>query len=311
MPTRYILERLTMLVLLLASSGCRVAAPDQSLALPAHFRSDCEQPTARELKILQSAADAIALDDAPISNFMTIGAQKLLGYGLLRAGAKSSQRVCTPESILSQVGASMVAPKGLGAGQLVEYQLRLAAQLPNPSDFVIEQVGKAAFNSSKQHSEIFPRQDIRPMARSTLASFGKRAAEFKDAAKAEMAGDSSMGTGAAQVAAAVGEPQAVSQIIKLFEETLGSVQGDAVIPIDKRDRLLELAWAMYFAGDAGRPSCASIHKVMHRKVESRAPPFGIVAISPKRFCSVLEIIEGSAGIAPYAYCHDKSIPYEQ
>lgn len=261
--------------------------------------------------MLQIAADSIALDQEPISNFMTIGAAKLLGNGLLRSEARTTKRVCTPIAILTQVGASMVAPKGLGAGQLVEYQIRLAVQLPNPSDFVVEQIGKAAFNESKQHSELFPKQDIRPMARTALASFGKRASTFGDVALNEMSSHSSLGTGAAQVAAAIGEPLALPRIVEMFDDLLSSVPAESAIPLDKRDRLLELAWAIYFAGDAARAASQSIHRVMLRKVESRAPPFGIVEISPKRFCRVIELIEGQAATATYPYCQDKSIPLEQ
>jgi hypothetical protein len=282
-----------------------------SRAEPSNLRGACEQPTERESKILQTAADAIALDEAPVSNSLTIGGQKLLGYGLVRSGLRTSPRVCTPQAIFAQVGAVLNAPHGLGGGQLVEYQLQLAVQLPNPSDFVIDQVGRSAFNSHKQHSEIFPRQDIRPLARSALASFGKRASAFRQRALEEMSIDSALGTGAAQVAAAVGDPTALPRIVEMFDSLLNSVPPNAAIPLNKRDRLLELAWAIYFAGDASRSASKSIHKVMLRKVESRAPPFGIVEISPKRFCRVLELIEGQPAIAQYSYCLGTTTPYEQ
>lgn len=302
---------LALIAFAAAISACGNAVSELSRAEPSNLRGACEQPTERESKILQSAADAIALDEAPISNSLTIGGQKLLGYGLVRTGSRTSQRVCTPQPIFAQVGAALNAPKGLGAGQLVEYQLQLAVQLPNPSDFVIDQVGRAAFNSDKQHSEIFPRQDIRPFARSALASFGKRASAFRQSALKEMSSDSALGTGAAQVAAAVGDPTALPRIVEMLDSLLSSVPPNAAIPLDKRDRLLELAWAIYFAGDAGRSASKSIHKVMPRKVESRAPPFGIVEISPKRFCRVLELIEGQPAIAQYSYCLDTAIPFEQ
>ncbi|RZS58403.1 hypothetical protein [Sphaerotilus mobilis] len=271
----------------------------------------CEPPSERELKVLDTAADAIALDEEPISNWLTIGAQKTLGNGLIRSGPKGSVPICTPDTVMNRVGASLKAPKGLGAGQLVEYQLQLASKIPMPDEIVIEQVGKAAFNESKQHSEVFPRQDIRPLGRSTLATFGKRAIAFRDVAVQQMSGETPLGTGAAQVAAVVGDPTALPRIVEMINVKVGNLPPNAVIQLDARDRLLELAWAIYFAGDAGRTASASIHKVMERKVESRAPPFGIVELNPKRFCRVLELIEGPAATVAYPYCSDPSVPFEQ
>ena len=270
----------------------------------------CEPPSERESQVLDTAADAIALDDEPISNWLTIGAQKTLGNGLIRSGPKGSVLICTPDTVMNRSPALDPAPKGLGAGQLVEYQLQLASKIPMPGEIVIEQVGKAAFNESKQHSEVFPRQDIRPLGRSTLATFGKRAIAFRDVAVQQMSGETPLGTGAAQVAAAVGDPTALPRIVEMINVKVGNLPPNAVIQLDARDHF-ELAWAIYFAGDAGRTASASIHKVMERKVESRAPPFGIVELNPKRFCRVLELIEGPAATVPYPYCSDPSVPFEQ
>lgn len=308
---RSLLRFTTLLVSVAVLAACNEPTEEKmSRAEPPRMRGECVLPSERELQILQTAANAIALDDSSISNFMTIGAKKLLGNGLNSQVPKHGQRVCTPETILSQVGSALAA-KGLGAGQLVEYQLELAVQLPNPSDFVIQQVGKAAFNSSKQHSEIFPRQDIRPLARSALARFGRRASAFSETAVREMNGRSPLGTGAAQVAAATGHPAALPWISQEFDSLLASVSNKVAIPLDKRDRLLELAWAVYFAGDAGRSAAAPIHRIMARKVESRAPPFGIVELWPKRFCRVLELVEGAPALDAYAYCLDSTVPFEQ
>lgn len=274
------------------------------------MRGECVPPNERELQILQTAANAISLDDRSQSNFLSIGAMQVLGYGLYSRNSKTSWRICTPEKILDQVG-SALAVYGLTEARPSEYAIQLAVQLPNPSDLVIQQVGNVAFNASKQHSDLLRQQDIRPMARSALARFGARAVAFSDVAVREMNSRSSMGTGAAQVAAATGHPAALPWITREFNELLGGVPTKAAIPIDTRDRLLELAWAIYFAGDAGRSSAVAIHRLMAKKVESRAPPFGIVEIWPKSFCRVLELIEGRSARDTYAYCLDDSVPFEQ
>lgn len=292
-------------------SGCFEPGQEElSRAEPPRMRGECVAPSERERQIFLTAANAIELDDSPINNFLTIGAKQVLGLGLVSQGSKRVQRVCSPEDILSKVGAAL-ATRGLGAGRLEEYQIELAVQLPNASDLVVEQVGRVAFNSSKQHSGIFPGQDIRPFARSALAKFGTRSSAFSDIAASEMHSRTSLGTGAAQVAAATGHSAAVPWIAAEMYRILGSVPSGVAIPLDKRDRLLELAWAVYFAGDAGRQSVTAIHRVMAGKVESRVPPFGIVEIRPKRFCRVLELIEGRPALEAYRYCLDDSIPFEQ
>jgi len=297
----------------LVACGSRPEPPTtMSMALPGHLiLAACEMPTERELKTLELAAEAIELDDQRISSSLTIGAKKLLGDGLLRALPQGSVRVCTPEAIMVRVGNALTESKGLGVGRLVEYEYALAAQLPNPSAVVIKQVGDAAFNDNMQSSEIFPREDIRPLARSTLAGFGERASAYRDIATMQMSGDTALGTGAAQVAAATKAPGAARRVVELFREQLLKAPARSAIPLDTRDRLLELAWAIYFSGDPDRTGLAAIKEVMARRVESRAPPFGILEVQPKRFCAVLSRLEGVAGVSRFPFCTDPGVPYEQ
>ncbi len=287
------------------------SSAELSLAQPWTLMTHCETPSEHELKIIETAVEAIALDHGPIQNSLTVGAQKTLGYGLTRRLAGSSIFVCTPESIMEKVGSLIKERQEFGDGQLVEYQLQLAEKIPMPNKIVVEQVGKTAFNESPQYSELFLQMDIRPMARSTLATFGKSAAAFQDVAVQQMSSETSLGTGAAQVAAAVGYPEAIPRIIEMINAMVGQFPANEAIPLGARDRLLELAWAIYFAGENGRNASASVHMLMQRKVESRAPPFGIVGVSPKRLCRVLERIEGPAATLEYPYCNDPSIPFEQ
>jgi len=122
---------------------------------------------------------------------------------------------------------------------------------------------------------------------------------------------SAMGTGASQVAAAAGHPDALPRVAQMMEEAISAVPVNRAIPRDKRNRLYELAWAIYYSGDAGKRYTKPIHEIMHRKVESWAPPFGMVELSPKRLCEVLRRIEGDGSIQQYAFCTDDGVPLEQ
>jgi hypothetical protein len=201
--------------------------------------------------------------------------------------------------------------KGLGKGRLVEYQLELAFRLPARNTNVVEAVGKSAFSSQVQESDIFKQRDIRPYARTVLASFGRDAQAFQALAYEQMSMEDSMGTGAAQVAAATRHPGALPRIERMMEEALAGVPVDGVVPRAVRDRLYELAWAIYFAGDAGKAHTKPIHLMMHRKVQSLAPPFGMVELRPKRLCNILAGIEGAESLKPYAFCLDDNVPFEQ
>jgi hypothetical protein len=194
---------------------------------------------------------------------------------------------------------------------LVEYQLELAARLPVRSGHVVEAVGKSAFSPQIQESDVFKQRDIRPYARTILASFGREAKAFQALAYEQMSIDDSMGTGAAQVAAATGHPEALSRIERMMQDALTAIPPDEVVPRARRDRLYELAWAIYFAGEQGKSRTKPIHAMMQRKVQSWAPPFGMVELRPKRLCGVLARIEGPASLRRYAFCVDEKVPFEQ
>jgi hypothetical protein len=240
-----------------------------------------------------------------------MGAQRYLSHYPFRQDGKNRVAVCIPESILKRVAAAFILRKGLGKGRLVEYQLELASRLPFRSDDIVDAVGQSAFNKNFQQSDVFPRRDIRPLARTVLASFGKQAKPYEKVAYEQVSIETSMGTGAAQVAAAAGHPDALPRIQRMMEEAVSAVPSDRPIPRATRDRLYELAWAIYYSGEAGKKHTKPIHQIMQRQVESWAPPFGMVALRPKRLCSVLKLIEGDESLGAYTFCKDEKVPLEQ
>jgi hypothetical protein len=280
-------------------------------ALPPFAPSNCVPPNARERSLLDLAASAIEQvgDDNP--NWLDIGAQKYLARPQFRNEGGRRVAVCTPDEILRRVASAFDARKGLGKGRLVEYQLELAARLPIRNRYVVDAVGKSAFSSQVQESDVFRQRDIRPYARTILASFGQEAKAFQALAYQQMSIEDSMGTGAAQVAAATGHAGALPRIERMMQKALASVPADKAVPRAKRNRLYELAWAIYFAGEPGKAHTRPIHTMMHRKVQSWAPPFGMVELRPKRLCAVLAQIEGAESVKPYAFCHDEKVPLEQ
>ena len=263
-----------------------------------------------ELELLTLAVSVIELENSAQSGWLDIGAQKLLGNGIYRKVDNDFHPVCLPHDLLLRTAAGLERRGGLGKSRLEEYQLALAAKLPYPSQTIVANVASSAFANIRQPSEFFPDEDIRPYARAVLASFGRLAADYAAMAYQQIEGDTPMGTGAAQVAAAGGHPEALQKVVALINSILKSIPPDRAIPRNARNRLYELAWAIVFSGEAGRPLVNEIYKIMDRGVESWAPPFGMVVINPKNLCKALEHLGDKDGLRRYAYCSDNT-PYEQ
>lgn len=279
-------------------------------AFPPFSPAKCLTPNARERSLLDIAASAIEKTGDDIS-WLDIGAQKYLAHNQFRTVEGRGVAVCTPEDILRRVAAAFDSRKAVGKGRWVEYQLELAARLPTRSRAIVEAAGNSAFNQVPQESDIFRRRDIRPFARAVLASFGPEARPFQAMAYQQMSIADSMGTGAAQVAAASGHPNALPRIERMMDETLAAIPAEKAIPRNTRNRLYELAWAIRFSGDAGKGHTKPIHKMMHRRVQSWAPPFGMVDLQPKQLCGILSHIEGADSLKAYPFCLDDKMPLEQ
>jgi hypothetical protein len=271
--------------------------------ISAHGRvRDCADATSSEREILQQVASLYEANaDDPNMLSLQIGLEKFLGHDLYRGPAGKGVFVCAPEDIYRGVG-DFLSSKGF-KGRLVEYQLNLAAKLPNPGKLIIGQVGNFAFNPTQQESAIVKGEDIRPAARMVLATFGKEANAFSEQAYKEMSADDSLGTGAAQVAAATGHPGTLDRIQSLMEGLLSSVPPEKPIPYEMKFRLYELAYAIYFTGPEAKNHLAPIRNLMARKVQSWAPPFGMLELPPTSLCDLVARIEDGAMNA-YPICTD-------
>lgn len=270
----------------------------------------CLQPDENEAAILELAVRSleIAADFSPLS----IGAQRTLGNGLYRRSGTTTSPICKPPSLLERTSEALTAKRGLSA-RLVEYQIKLAAKLPRPSRYVIEQIARSAFSPLLQESDIFPGEDIRPLSRTALAGFGRAASDWAEIGYEQMSGNDSLGTGAAQVAVAAGHPLALSRVERTMRELLSSVPEGQVVPRSIKLRLYELGYALGLAGREAAPHVGPLQDLMRRKVQSWAPPFGTIELSPKRACWLLALVnvDQAAAFAPFSYCSDPGIPNDQ
>lgn len=279
-------------------------------ALPVLRARHCVPATETERAIFEHALTSLEISGKNRGVlWLGIGAQRFLGGYLYRGETGKSVAVCPPPDIYARASDLLTEYKGFSA-RLADYQFELATKLPHRSDYLVDAIGNSAFNASRQPSEIFPRKDMRPYARMVLAGFGPKAAKYSDTALKEMSTKDSLGTSAAQVAAAAGHPEALPRIRSMMKELLHGVPNNKAIPWHTRNRLYELAYAIRFAGDRGKEFTEPLRELMSRKVQSWAPPFGMVELNPKQMCEVLEAIEGKAAIRGFGYCADIS-PFEQ
>jgi hypothetical protein len=289
-----------LLFLVAASVGCSVNSNEQKLDYaraipPAVLRSSCVLPNKRELAMYEVAASAIELNGAD-QNWLAMGAERFLAAHLFRKDEKTGSEVCPPLEIFTRVSEAISLNRSFGKTRIVEYQLELAAKLPNPSEYIIDSVASVAFSNNVQLSETNVNLDIRPYARTLLAKFGLRAVKYQQIAFAQISSDSPMGTGAAQVAVASGHPKALEKIEQLMNEVLLSLSSNRFEYGAQLKRLEELSWALSFAGDGAKQHLKPVHAILRlpRNIPDGLPPV--------IFCNLIERFEGKEFMQMYKDC---------
>jgi len=176
------------------------------------------------------------------------------------------------------------------------------SRLPTVSAPLIKEIANTAFAKEPQQSETFTDLDIRPMARSVLASLGSASQDYSSQAFEEISWRDSMGTGAAQIAAATGHPQVLPKIEKTMDELLASYPSNDALPYPALIRMRELSWALYLGGEDAKNHTTPIKNMMRRKIIFAASPTFIADVSPSELCGMLAKIEGPEALRPFDYC---------
>ncbi|WP_456006612.1 hypothetical protein [Mesorhizobium sp. f-mel] len=246
------------------------------------------------------------------AGFLAIGAHRFLSHGLYRREDRESTRVCDDLDEYQRAAQLINSSDHFRRGRIVEYELQLIARLPNPSEDLARVVAESAFNDTVQQSETFRSRDIRPFARATLAGLGLHSRPYAARAYEQISIENSMGTGAAQIAVAGEHPMALHVVEKAMADKLATLPRDRVVPRDIRNRLYEMGYALAFGGPRAKQHVAPLRDLMSRKVESWAPPFGMVELPPRRMCRVLaSIMDVPIPDLDFDYCADLDAPYEQ
>nr|WP_141661889.1 hypothetical protein [Burkholderia ambifaria] len=277
-------------------------------AIPIWKNPQCVLANIKENERFEIAASTLEHIAPHSPDWLAIGAERALSQDLYRSSpGQLGPRVCSPPAIYARVAAAFAGKPIKGRFDL--YEVELASRMQSPPTEVVDAVAQVAFDARPVIDDGIDGQvkgDIRPLARTVLAGFGHESARYAIAAFEQVSSESSIGTGAAQVAAAGGHPEALSLVESLMNQLLASVPDDKPIPLAARDRLYELAWGIYFSGASAKDHVAPIMRLMARHVQSGAPPFGMLSLRPKRMCEVLSKIRGddTRVKSEFPYCAD-------
>lgn len=298
-----------------SSVDCTIPLESRS-SLPSQLlrQKHCQPPTPIDIEQANLAAEVLGKADADYS--LLFGAEKFLANGPFHIGRSfrpgDLNGICLPHDIFARVARSESVIQGfVPSGNLDEIQLRLAAWFSEPDPKVITSVAASAWLAPAKPTRM-PRVDLRPVARTVLAGFGRTAAApYAERAFREMSGDDSLGTGAAQIAAAAGYPGALSRIEFMMTELLRTTPADAPVPYIAKHHFYELAYALYYAGSDGLAHLAPVRQIMKRSVITLAVEFGHIPTQPRQMCALLDLMEGKdkSEAHQYDYCRDTQ-PYD-
>jgi len=195
---------------------------------------------------------------------------------------------CVSEADRNAV-ASLTVEADAWRGLVGRSYLDLAFQLGPRHPAIVESVGRHAFEGRPIAEG--PVEDTRVLARSVLASFGPAARPWRDVALAQMSSEDSLGTSAAQVAAASGDADAIRQVVDLLLQAIAAEPADEAISITATPRITELAFAVGAAREHARPYVSVIVGLLNREF-TIGSHFGALELTPTSMCRVLSAIGG-------------------
>jgi hypothetical protein len=133
---------------------------------------------------------------------------------------------CPPVELYDAVTKAAIKANVFGQRFLFEDAIRLAEQLGPRDPQIVDAVARSAFHDSVIPEDKF-RADLRPYARLVLAEFGPVARKWAEQAMAQVSANDQLGTGAAQIAVAGGEPRALPEVQRLMAQSVRHAGGQA------------------------------------------------------------------------------------
>jgi hypothetical protein len=248
----------------------------------------CVPPTEAEAGQAQHALQSIELFER--FSWPAIGASRYFSQPQIRGTGTDAREICPPANLYPRLSELLVRKRYFDGAYLFHDEVGLARATGARDPKIVDATGRTAFHEAPIIGDDPLKRDVRPLARTVLAEFGAASAAYRERAFAEMSADTAMGTSAAQLAVAAGHPGALERTKALMTDTLDRHKDP--IPRNVRDRLFELAYALAFAGQQAVPFMDPVYAMLDRRVESWAPPFGMIDLEPATLCLVLLRVGG-------------------
>jgi hypothetical protein len=224
-------------------------------------------------------------------SWIAVGVVKFFGHLQYRHDGKNYLRLCPPVDLIPEVAKVAIARNTFAAQHLFVDEIRLARFIGPRDPAIVRAVARTAFHQYPIYAappEL--KEDIRPLARVVLSEFGNAASEWSEKAYSEMGTDNPLQLTATDIAIATGYPGALQRVVGWMNEILK--RNPDMIPRTERNIFYHLAYALAGLGADARDSIGPVLKIMNRKVQSWAPPFGMILLPPRRMCRVLRLIGG-------------------
>jgi hypothetical protein len=274
-------------------------------------RDDCNTPDSKyqlqeeaSLAILKAFADARA-------SIQPYEALRFFSHRQLRNPVCPSPRLYA-EVKQAAIRAHLFDPRRPLSEVQLAFVSKLVRELGIRDPFLMEAVARTAFHEILVPSDLF-HSDLRPVARSILAEFGSDAEKWSAQAFSLMGAEDPLQTTAAQLAVASGHPQALARTRDLMASLLATLPATKPVPRRVRNRLYELAYAMSASTIDTAPYSGPVADLLGRKVESWAPPYGMIEMPPSLMCVVGEHLGGAAAEVARRqdFCLHKPSAHEQ
>lgn len=270
---------------------------------------ECRQPTEIEQRRNRLALEMLKTFRAE-DQWSLLLAAAVAHFTRPAAAGRDDPPPCAPRELYDDVAEAAIAAGLFDRKFLTGPEIALARQIGPRDRRIVEAMVRTAFHGERIADSSSP--DRRAEARVVLAEFCASERSFASQAYEQMSADNQAGRAAARIAIACGEPRALPVVSGWMERMLSDT-GDRTIDRSTRDSIYDLAYALEMAGDAARPYAGPVVTLLGRKVQSWAPPFGMVELPPARMCAVAERIGGDVAAAAKAkpFCKKEPRTLEQ
>lgn len=208
-----------------------------------------------------------------------------------RKGEK--EKVCPPTQFYADIAKAAVSAGIFDAVFLDRDATALAHRIGPQDTRIVDAIIRTAFYPGviREGGDTTGR-DVRSYARLALVDFCKTIPIPASRALQQMSYETQSGRAAARVAIACGSQEALPIVSGWMQQLLDSA-GRRVIDQYKAAALFDLAHALETAEARAQPYSGPIITLFDREIQSWAPPFGMLNISPIWLCAVARRIGGA------------------